>query len=71
MVTPHRLGVRNVTVYSALRRYYRVVGVALFNKIEIGSVDTPVVAGVEDVIAVVRRVIGDPFQISVRGVSSE
>lgn len=46
-------------MYSALRRYYCVVGVALFNEIEIGSVDTPVVAGVEDVIAVVHRVIGN------------
>ena len=70
-VTLHRRGVRNVRVYSAFRRYHRVDRVAPLDKVEIGSVDTPVVAGMEDVIAVVLRVVGDPFQTGVRGVAGE
>ena len=58
-------------MYSAFRRYHCVGRVALLDEVEIGSVDTPVVAGMEDVVAVVLRVISDPFQTGVRSVSGE
>ena len=58
-------------MHSALRRYYRVICVALLYEVEIGSIDTSVVTGMKDVVAVVLRIIGDPFQISVRSVSGE
>ena len=71
-VMPHRYGVRNILVHSYLRRYYRVVCIALLYEIEINSIDATVVAGMKDVIAIVLlRVIGYPLQISVRSVSGE
>ena len=58
-------------MYSALCRYYSVACVAILNEVEIGSVDTPMVAGMKDVVAVVRCVVGDPFQIGIRSISGE